>query len=72
MTKVTKIKKFNPHHGSLRVFGNTYAPTQQNYAILDGLHRNTILNKIIRKYIANIVPIYFTLTIDDENEERIP
>lgn len=72
MTRVTKIKKINPYHGSLRVFGNTYAPSQLNYAILDGLHRNTILNKIIRKYIANIVPIYFTLTIEDENEQRIP
>lgn len=72
MARTTKIKKTNPHHGSLRAFGNTYAPTQLNYAILDGLHRNTLLNKIIRKYIANIVPIYFTLTIEDENEQRIP
>lgn len=69
----TKIKKTNPHHsGTLRTFGNQYAPTQLNYRIIDGLYRNTILNKIIRKYIANIVPSYFTLTVEDAQEKRIP
>ena len=73
MPKPTKIKKINPHHSGIsNVFGNRYAPTQLNYAILDGLYQNTILKKIIKKYIANIVPIYFTLTIEDENENRIP
>ena len=69
----TKIKKTNPHHsGSFKTFGNQYAPKQLNYQIIDGLYRNTIFNKIIRKYIANIVPSYFTLTVEDAQENRIP
>lgn len=73
MPKPTKIRKINPRHAgtTMNVFGNKYAPAQLNYAILDGLYQNTILKKIIRKYIANIVPVYFNLTIEDENEERI-
>ena len=74
MPKPTKIRKINPRHAGTinNVFGNRYAPTQLNYTILEGLYQNTILKKIIRKYIANIVPVYFNLTIEDENEERIP
>lgn len=72
MATATKIQKYNPHRGGSNVFGNQYAPQQLNYEILDGLYQNTILKKIITKYIANIVPNYFTLTIEDENEERLP
>ena len=74
MPKTTKIKKINPRQVGVtnNVFGNRYAPTQLNYNILDGLYQNTILKKIIKKYIANIIPTYFNLTIEDENEERMP
>lgn len=74
MPKPTKIKKINPRQTGIttNVFGNNYAPTQLNYHILDGLYQNTILKKIIKKYIANIVPTYFNLTIEDENEQRMP
>ena len=74
MPKTTKIKKINPRQVGVtnNVFGNKYAPTQLNYNILDGLYQNTILKKIIKKYIANIIPTYFNLTIEDENEERMP
>ena len=74
MPKTTKIKKLNPHHVGVtkNVFGSKYAPNQLNYKILDGLYQNTILKKIIKKYIANIVPNYFNLTIEDENEQRMP
>ena len=74
MPKTTKIKKLNPRQIGVttNVFGNRYAPTQLNYQILDGLYQNTILKKIIKKYIANIVPTYFNLTIEDSNEERMP
>ena len=68
----TKIKKHNPHHGSIKTFGNRYAPTQLTYQIIDGLYRNTIFNKIIRKMIANVVPSYFTLTVEDAQENRLP
>ena len=71
MATATKIQKFNPHHGGSNVFGNQYAPQQLTYNILDGLYQNTILKKIITKYVANIVPNYFTLTIEDANEERL-
>lgn len=71
MATATKIQKYNPHHGGSNVFGNQYAPQQLTYEILDGLYQNTILKKIIFKYISNIVPNYFTLTIEDENEERL-
>ena len=66
-----KIKTINPRHSN-RVFGNSYAPQQLTYTILDGLYRRTILNKIIQKYITNIVPSFYTLTIEDANGERIP
>ena len=74
MAKPTKIKKYNPRHTGIttNVFGNRYAPTQLSYSILEGLYENTILKKIIKKYIANIVPIYFILSFEDENEERLP
>lgn len=71
MATATKIQKYDPHHGGSNVFGNQYAPMQLTYDILDGLYQNTILKKIIFKYISNIVPNYFTLTIEDENEERL-
>lgn len=71
MATATKIQKYNPYHGGSNVFGNQYAPQQLSYTILDGLYQNTILKKIIFKYISNIVPNYFTLTIEDENEERL-
>lgn len=65
-----KIHKYNPARGS-NVFGNYNAPQQLTYAILDGLYQRTILKKIITKYVANIVPNYFNVTIEDEKENRL-
>ncbi len=70
MTK--KILKYNPTHNGARVFGNQYAPVQLTYDILDGLYQRTILKKIIKKYVANIVPSYYTLTIEDAHGKRLP
>lgn len=70
MTK--KILKYNPTHSGARVFGNQYAPVQLTYDILDGLYQRTILKKIIKKYVANIVPSYYTLTIEDAHGKRLP
>ena len=56
-----KIKKINP--GRSRTFGYSYAPTQLTYTLLDGLYDRTILKKIIQKYIANVIPSFYTLTI---------
>lgn len=67
-----KITKHNPHHTSLRTFGNEYAPIQLSYRIIDGLYHNTVFNKIVRKMIANVVPSYFTLTVEDSQENRLP
>lgn len=66
----TKIKKINP--GRSRSLGYSYAPTQLTYALLDGLYDRTILKKIIQKYIAYTIPSFYTLTIEDENENRMP
>lgn len=71
MAQNTKIKAINLHHGT-RVFGNNYAPQQLTYTILDGLYQRTILKKIIQKYIANIVPSFYTLTVEDVNGKRLP
>lgn len=65
----TKIKKINPGRG--RTFGYSYAPTQLTYTLLDGLYDRTILKKIIQKYIANVIPSFYTLIIEDENGDRI-
>ena len=70
MTK--KILKYNPTHNGATVFGNQYAPVQLTYDILDGLYQRTILKKIIKKYVANIVPSYYTLTIEDAHGKRLP
>ena len=72
MAKATKILKYNPNNGGSRVFGNQYAPVQLTYNILDGLYQRTILKKIIKKYIANIVPSYYTLTVEDAHGKRLP
>lgn len=72
MAKATKILKYNPNNGGSRVFGNQYAPVQLTYDILDGLYQRTILKKIIKKYIANIVPSYYTLTVEDAHGKRLP
>lgn len=66
-----KIKKINPGGGS-RTFGHSYRPTQLTYEILDGLYDRTILKKIIQKYIANVIPSFYTLTIEDEDGNRLP
>lgn len=65
-----KIKKINP--GTSRAFGHSYAPTQLTYTLLDGLYDRTILKKIIQKYIANVIPSFYTLIIEDENGQRLP
>lgn len=65
-----KIKKINP--GRSRTFGYSYAPTQLTYTLLDGLYDRTLLKKIIQKYIANVIPSFYTLTIEDENGKRLP
>lgn len=65
-----KIKKINP--GRSRTFGYSYAPTQLTYTLLDGLYDRTILKKIIQKYIANVIPSFYTLTIEDEDGNRLP
>lgn len=67
-----KILKYNPSHQGGRVFGNQYAPVQLTYDILDGLYQRTILKKIIKKYVANIVPSYYTLTVEDAHGKRLP
>ena len=72
MATATKILKYNPSHHGSRVFGNQYAPSQLTYEILDGLYQRTILKKIIKKYIANIVPSYYTLTVEDAQGNRLP
>lgn len=72
MATATKILKYNPSHNGSRVFGNQYAPSQLTYEILDGLYQRTILKKIIKKYIANIVPSYYTLTVEDAQGNRLP
>ena len=65
-----KIKKINPGHS--RTFGHSYAPTRLTYTLLDGLYDRTILKKIIQKYIANVIPSFYTLTIEDEDGNRLP
>lgn len=72
MAQAKKILKYNPSHNGSRVFGNQYAPAQLTYEILDGLYQRTILKKIIKKYIANIVPSYYTLTVEDAHGKRLP
>lgn len=72
MATTRKILRYNPSNNGGRTFGNQYAPIQLTYDILDGLYQRTILKKIIKKYIANIIPSYYTLTVEDIDGNRIP
>lgn len=71
MAQQPKILAINLNHGN-RVFGRSYAPQQLTYTILDGLYQRTILKKIVQKYIVNIIPSFFTLTVEDIDGKRLP
>ena len=66
-----KIKRYRPH-GGVRLYGNQYRPIQLTYQILDGLYERTILKSIIQTFVANIVPPFYTLTIEDIEGNRLP
>ena len=65
-----KIKRYNPSR-SAGVYGYSYRPMQLTYQILDGLYDRTILKEIIQTFIANIIPPFYTLTIEDIEGNRL-
>ena len=66
-----KIKKYKPNSG-INLYQNQYTAVQLTYRILDGLYDRTILKSIIQTFIANIIPPFYTLTIEDVDGHRLP
>lgn len=66
-----KIKRYNPNR-NFRAYGYSYRPMQLTYEILDGLYDRTILKEIVQTFISNIIPPFYTLTIEDANQKRLP
>ena len=60
------------HRPSNRLYGNPYAPIRLTYNIIEGLYQRSILNSIIQTFVANIIPPYFTLTVEDLDGKRLP
>lgn len=70
MSKI-KIKRYNAH-GGVNLYKGRYKASQLTYRILDGLYNRTILKSIIQTFIANIIPPFYTLTIEDSEGNRLP
>lgn len=66
-----KIKRYR-NNGGFRLYGNPYRGVQLSYQILDGLYERTILKSIVQTFVANIIPPFYTLTIEDLDGNRLP
>ena len=66
-----KIKRYRAN-GGINLYRNQYRAVQLTYRILDGLYDRTILKSIIQTFIANIIPPFYTLTIEDVEGDRLP
>lgn len=67
-----KIKRYKPNGGGVSLYRNQYRAIQLTYRILDGLYDRTILKPIIQTFVANIIPPFYTLTIEDIEGNRLP
>ena len=67
-----KIKRYNPSKNSFRIYRNAYRSSQLTYQILDSLYDRTILKEIVQTFIANIIPPFYTLTVEDVDGNRLP
>lgn len=65
-----KIKRYNP--SGFNAYTYSYRPMQLTYQILDGLYDRTVLKEIVQTFVANIIPPYYTLTIEDVEGNRLP
>ena len=66
-----KIKRYRSN-GGVNLYHNQYRAIQLTYRILDGLYERTILKEIIQTFISNIIPPFYTLTIEDVDGNRLP
>ena len=66
-----KIKRYRSN-GGVNLYHNQYRAIQLTYRILDGLYDRTILKEIIQTFISNIIPPFYTLTIEDIDGKRLP
>lgn len=70
MVNNLKIKKYRS--GGIRLYGNQYRPVQLTYKILDAIYDRTLFKEIVQTFIANILPPFYTLTIEDVDGNRMP
>lgn len=71
MANNLKIKKYRSG-GNLRLYGNAYRPIQLTYKILYAIYDRTIFKEIVQTFVANIVPPFYTLAIEDVEGNRMP
>lgn len=64
------IRRHRPNSG--RLYGNPYAPVRLTYQIIEGLYQRTVLNSIVQTLISNIIPPYFTLTVEGLDGKPMP
>ena len=70
MSQNIMIKRHRPSTG--RLYGNPYAPIRLTFQIIEGLYDRTVLNSIIQTLVSNIIPPYFTLTVEGLDGQRMP
>lgn len=66
-----KIKKYRDI-GRFRLYRNHCGSVPLTYRLLDGLYDRTILKSIVQTFVANIIPPFYTLTIEDLEGNRLP
>ena len=71
MANNLKIKKYRSG-GNLRLYGNAYRPIQLTYKILYAIYDRTIFKEIVQTFVANIIPPFYTLAIEDVEGNRMP
>ena len=70
MTKAN-IKRYKTG-SNVRLYGNPYRNVQLTYQVLDIIYDRTIFKEIVQTFIANILPPFYTIFVEDIDENRMP
>ena len=66
-----KIKRYRTTN-NVRLYNNPYRPIQLTYRLLEGLYDRTYLKPLIQKLVANTIPPFYTLIVEDVDGNRLP
>lgn len=70
MSQNIMIRRYRPNNS--RLYGNPYAPVRLTHQIIEALYQRTVLNSIVQTLISNIIPPYFTLTVEGLDGKSMP